>query len=108
RYWPSVSVTLVRVVLVSTWRAVTVAPGTTPPCSSVTLPRSVARLVCAEETDARPTSKHAARVRGDFDATMRPPSRETRRGCPMRRMLYRDGSPHPTISLPLFWGFPAR
>src|SRR5204863_499666 len=48
KYWPVASVTLVLVVFVSTCRTVTVAPGSTPPCWSMALPRSVARLVCAK------------------------------------------------------------
>ena len=48
----SLDVTL-RLVLVSTWRAVTVTPGKAAPCSSAAFPRAVAVVVCARKSSGR-------------------------------------------------------
>jgi hypothetical protein len=59
-YSPAASVTASRENAVPRFVAVTVAPGTTAPCASLTLPRMVAVGSCATAGDANTMAPSAA------------------------------------------------
>src|SRR5207302_773636 len=63
-YTPLSLVVATRVWLVSLWRIVTVAPGTTAPVGSVTLPTNVPYRACAVHICGVEKFKRAARLKG--------------------------------------------
>src|SRR5260370_15028241 len=70
-YPPLSLVVVVRVWVVSLWRIVTVAPGTTAPVASVTLPTNVPYRACALHVRGAEKFKRVTRLMGTSQRMLR-------------------------------------